>query len=153
MNRFYPGLWPLDSSHPHEHRGNDSLVLRQFCRPALHEAPDDTTLLRWANLIQPATLPALNDRVIVLAQTYRVTRGRKLCLDGTVVETNIHDPSDSSLVRDGVRVLCRMLGYARVLVPAQRRARPADTGTTTAGWPTAGLRPCPVGQAPAWGSG
>ena len=32
---------------------NDSLVLRQFCRLGLHKAPDDTTLLRWANLIQP----------------------------------------------------------------------------------------------------
>ena len=65
---------------------NDSLILRQFCRLGLHKAPDDTTLLRWANLIQPP--PArVNDRVVVLAQTHRVTRGRKLRVDGTVVET------------------------------------------------------------------
>jgi transposase, IS5 family len=96
---------------------NDSLSLRQFCRLGLHKAPDDTTLLRWANLIQPATLHAVNDRVVDLAQTHRVTRGRKLRVDGTVVETHIHYPSDSSLLRDGVRMLCRTLGRARDLVP------------------------------------
>jgi transposase, IS5 family len=95
---------------------NDSLVLRQFCRLGLHKAPDDTTLLRWANRIQPATLHALNDRVVALAQTHRVTRGRKLRVDGTVVETTIHYPSDSSLLGDGVRVLCRTLGRARAVL-------------------------------------
>src|ERR671937_25124 len=42
-----------------EHFVNDSLVLRQFCRLGLERAPDDTTLLRWANLIQPATVQHL----------------------------------------------------------------------------------------------
>jgi transposase, IS5 family len=95
---------------------NDSLVLRQFCRLALHKAPDDTTLLRWANLIQPPTLHALNDRVVALAQTHRITRGRKLRVDGTVVETNIHYPTDSSLLGDGVRVLSRALRRARAVL-------------------------------------
>ena len=100
---------------------NDSLILRQFCRLGLHKAPDDTTLLRWANLIQPPTLHALTDRVVVLAQTHRVTRGRTLRVDGTVVETHIHYPSDSSLLRDGVRILCRTLGRAK----AHRACKPA----------------------------
>ncbi len=29
----------------------DSIVLRQFCRLYLQRAPDDTTLIRWANTI------------------------------------------------------------------------------------------------------
>src|SRR5215217_1541814 len=41
----------------------DSLVLRQFCRLYLEPAPDATTLLRWANLIQPATLHSFLDHV------------------------------------------------------------------------------------------
>src|SRR5687767_7384013 len=49
----------------------DSLVLRQFCRVYLKPVPDDTTLLRWANLIEPATLAALNDRVVALARTLK----------------------------------------------------------------------------------
>src|SRR5918911_4757930 len=42
---------------------NDSVVLRQFCRVYLAPVPDDTTLLRWANLIQSDTLHRLLDRV------------------------------------------------------------------------------------------
>jgi IS5 family transposase len=96
-----------------EHYVNDSLVLRQFCRLSLAKAPDDTTLIRWANQIQPETLHALLDRVVELARANKVTRGRKLRTDGTVVETNIHYPTDSSLLGDGVRILSRTLRKAR----------------------------------------
>src|SRR3954454_4565273 len=92
---------------------NDSLVLRQFCRVYLEKVPDDTTLIRWANTIGPQTLEALNDRVVQLARSLRVTRGRKLRVDTTAVETNIHFPTDSGLVGDGVRVVSRLLRRAR----------------------------------------
>jgi IS5 family transposase len=45
----------------------------------------------------------------------KVTRGRKLRVDSTVVETVIHHPSDSSLLGAGVRVLSRLLRRARVV--------------------------------------
>src|SRR3954447_2452916 len=92
---------------------SDSLVLRQFCRVYLQSVPDDTTLIRWANLIGPTTVVALNDRVVALAQAARVTRGRKLRIDGTVVETNIRYPTDSKTLGDGVRVLSRLLRRAK----------------------------------------
>jgi transposase, IS5 family len=101
-----------------EHFVADSLVLRQFCRVYLEKVPDDTTLLRWANLIEPATLTALNERVVALARGLKVTRGRKLRLDSTVVETTIHHPSDSSLLQDGVRVLSRLLRRAKTVLGA-----------------------------------
>jgi IS5 family transposase len=94
----------------------DSLVLRQFCRVYLKKVPDDTTLLRWAQVIAPATLAALNERVVALARQLAVTRGRKLRLDSTVVATTIHHPSDSSLLADGVRVLSRVLRRARAVL-------------------------------------
>lgn len=94
----------------------DSLVLRQFCRVYLQPVPDDTTLIRWANLIGPTTVAALNDRVVALAQAARVTRGRKLRIDGTVVETNIRYPTDSKTLGDGVRVLSRLLRRARAVL-------------------------------------
>jgi transposase, IS5 family len=94
----------------------DSIVLRQFCRLGLERAPDDTTLLRWANLVRPQTLDALLDHVVALARRLRVTRGRKLRVDSTVVETAIHHPTDSSLLVDGVRVLGRLVRRARPLV-------------------------------------
>ena len=96
-----------------EHWVAESLVLRQFCRVYWQPVPDDTTLLRWANLIQPATLEQLLEHVIDLARKNKVTHGRKLRLDATVVETNIHYPTDSGLLGDGVRVLSRLLKTAR----------------------------------------
>ena len=96
-----------------EHWVSDSLVLRQFCRVYLESVPDDTVLIRWANLIQPTTLHGLLDHVMAVAQQLKVTRGRKLRLDGTVVESNIHHPTDSTLLTDGVRVLSRTLKRAK----------------------------------------
>jgi IS5 family transposase len=77
---------------------NDSLVLRQFCR---------------ANTIGPEAIERLNDRVVQLARSLKVTRGRKLRVDTTAVETDIHFPTDSGLVGDGVRVVSRLLRRAR----------------------------------------
>jgi len=99
-----------------EERVADSLVLRWFCRVYFQRVPDATTLLRWAHTIQPDTLHALNDRVVQLATQARVTRGRKLRIDGTVVQTAIHHPTDSSLLVDGVRVLSRVLRRSKALV-------------------------------------
>src|SRR5215207_2075 len=106
-----------------EHFVNDSIVLRQFCRLYLEGAPDDTTLIRWANTIGARTLAALNDRAVELAQSLKVTRGRKLRTDGTVVETNIHHPTDDTLLSDGVRIISRLIGRAKELIPeGMRRA-------------------------------
>src|SRR5215210_7627917 len=96
----------------------DSLVLRQFCRLGLERAPDDTTLLRWANLIQPSTLDALLDHVVALARQLKVTRGRRLRVDSTVVGTAIRHPTDSGLLTDAVRMLGRVVRRARPLVGA-----------------------------------
>src|SRR5215204_2612 len=91
----------------------DSIVLRQFCRLYLESAPDETTLIRWANQIGPQTVASLNDRAVELARSLKVTRGRKLRVDSTVVETKVHHPTDSRLLGDGVRVVSRLLRRAR----------------------------------------
>lgn len=99
-----------------EYQVRDSLVLRQFCRVYLEDVPDDTTLIRWANLIQPETLEKFNNRLTQLAVQLKVTRGRKLRTDGTVIESSVHPPSDSSLMADSVRVLGRTLSRAKQLL-------------------------------------
>lgn len=96
----------------------DSLALRWFTRVYFQAVPDDTTLIRWANVIEPTTLHALNDRVAALAQELKVTKGRKLRVDGAVVQTAIHHPTDSSLLTDGVRVLGRLVRRSKPLVGA-----------------------------------
>jgi transposase, IS5 family len=102
-----------------EYQVRDSLVLRKFCRVYFNEVPDDTTLIRWAGLIQPETLERFNHRLTQAGYPAQSDQGRKLRTDGTVVETNIHHPSDSSLLADSVRVLGRTLGRARSLLQGQ----------------------------------
>jgi transposase, IS5 family len=111
VRRLYD--WSFEAT---ERNVSDSLLLRQFCRLYLEAAPDDTTLIRWAKLIGADTLEDLNERVVVLAFERKVTRGRKLRSDATVVETNICHPTDSGLLGDGVRVLGRLMGKAKEIL-------------------------------------
>jgi IS5 family transposase len=53
VRRLYD--WSFEAT---ERNVSDSLVLRRFCRLYLEAAPDDTTLIRWANLIGPETRDA-----------------------------------------------------------------------------------------------
>ena len=102
-----------------EDRVDESLVLRWFSRLFWEPTPDDTTLIRWANTLQPETLHALNERVVELARQAKVTQGRKLRLDATCVQTEIHHPTDSGLLVDGVRVLSRTVSRAKELITDQ----------------------------------
>jgi IS5 family transposase len=95
---------------------NDSLVLRWLCRVYLNPVCSDKTLLRWVNVIQPETLHLFNERLDNIALELKITRGRKLRTDGTVVETNIHHPTDSSLLEDGVRVLSRLVKQGQAVL-------------------------------------
>jgi len=95
---------------------DQNLILRWFCRVYWAEVPDDTTLIRWANTLRPETLHALNDRVVQLAVQAKATKGRKLRLDATCVQTEIHHPTDSGLLVDSVRVLSRFVQRAKGLV-------------------------------------
>jgi transposase, IS5 family len=108
VRRLYD--WSFEAT---ERNVSDSLILRQFCRLYLQPAPDDTTLIRWARLIGPQRLERLNERAVALALERKVTRGRKLRTDATVVETDICHPTDSGLLGDGVRVLGRLMGKAK----------------------------------------
>ena len=99
-----------------EDRVDESLVLRWFARLYWQPTPDDTTLIRWANTLQPETLHQLNDRVVELARQARVTQGRKMRLDATCVQTQIHHPTDSGLLVDSVRVLSRLVRRAKTFI-------------------------------------
>jgi IS5 family transposase len=105
-----------------EERVKDSLVLRWFCRVYFERVPDETTLLRWLHTLRPETLHARNSRVVELARQAKVTSGRKLRLDATCVQTEIHHPTDSGLLVDGVRVLSRFVKRAKGLITEQVRS-------------------------------
>ena len=98
--------WSFDDCE-REVRG--SLVYRAFCRIDCERVPDAKTLIRLAPLLGPETLKPVLERVVQLARQRGVTRGQRLRVDTTVVETDIHYPTDSSLLADGVRVLTRTM--------------------------------------------
>src|SRR5258708_18324588 len=77
--------------------------------------------MRWSNVLQPETMHRLLDRVTELARSLKVTRGRKLRIDSTVVPTAIHYPTDSTLLFDGVRVLSRLVQHAATALSGTQR--------------------------------
>jgi transposase, IS5 family len=86
-----------------------NLVYRAFTRIGDEKVPDAKTLARLGQLIGPKVIEELHRRVVELARERGVTQGRKLRVDTTVVESNIHYPTDSSLLGDGTRVLTRTM--------------------------------------------
>ncbi len=86
-----------------------NLVYRAFTRIGGDPVPDAKTMGRWGVAVGPAMIQKLHTRVVAIAQEHQVVDGRKMRLDTTVVETNIHYPTDSGLLGDGVRVLTRTM--------------------------------------------
>src|SRR5246500_2248426 len=86
-----------------------NVVYRSFCRVGMEKAPDAKTLVRLGQVIGAESIAELHDRIVALAQERGVIQGRKMRVDTTVVETNIHYPTDSGLLNDGARVLTRTM--------------------------------------------
>jgi IS5 family transposase len=98
--------WSYDTLE-REVRAN--LVYRAFTRIGDEKVPDAKTLARLGQAIGPEVIQELHERLVELARERGVVQGRKMRVDTTVVETNIHYPTDSSLLGDGARVLTRTM--------------------------------------------
>lgn len=86
-----------------------NLVYRRFTHFDAETTPDFSTFSRTFALLSPQVTEQIHQRVVGLAREQGVTPGRKLRCDTTVVESNVHYPTDSSLLGDGIRVLSRSL--------------------------------------------
>src|SRR6202167_739188 len=86
-----------------------NLASRDFARIGMGKVPDAKTLARIAQALGGEVIAELHRRLVEIAREEGVIRGRKLRVDTTVVETNIHYPTDSSLLGDGARVLTRTM--------------------------------------------
>ena len=95
-----------------------NLVYRDFTRVGAEKMPDAKTMGRWGIALGPAVIQEVHDRIVQIAQARRVVQGRKMRVDTTVVESNIHYPTDSSLLGDGVRVLTRSMHKITALTGA-----------------------------------
>jgi IS5 family transposase len=95
----------------------DGYTLRRFTRFYSRAVPKHDAFNRAFNRLTPATLEAINQNVVKAAVTLGLEDGRKLRVDTTVVETDIHHPTDSTLLWDSVRVLTRLIGRLHDLLP------------------------------------
>jgi IS5 family transposase len=86
-----------------------SLAYRDFARIGLGKVPDAKTLARIGQARGGEVIAELHRRLVEIAQEKGIVKGRKMRVDTTVVETNIHYPTDSSLLGDGARVLTRTM--------------------------------------------
>lgn len=86
-----------------------NLLYREFTRIGAEKVPDAKTLGRLAQALGPEVIEKIHSRMVALAREHKVVTGRRMRLDTTVVETNIHYPTDSGLLGDGVRVLTRLM--------------------------------------------
>ena len=86
-----------------------NLLYREFTRVYAGKVPDAKSLGRQALALGPEVIHQIHQRMVELAVENKVVRGRKMRVDTTVVETNIHYPTDSSLLGDGDRVLTRLM--------------------------------------------
>jgi transposase, IS5 family len=86
-----------------------NVVYRSFCRIGMEKVPDAKTLVRLGQAVGPEAIRELHDRLVAIAQERKIIQGCKMRVDTTVVESNIHYPTDSGLLNDGARVLTRTM--------------------------------------------
>ena len=95
----------------------DGYTLRRFTRFYSDRVPKHDAFNRAFNRLTPATLEAINDIVVKAAVDLGLENGKKLRVDTTVVETNVHHPTDSTLLWDTVRVITRLVRHLGDLLP------------------------------------
>ena len=90
-----------------------NVAYRAFCRIDSGRVPDAKTMIRINQAIDEATLRRVFEQVVDEAKRRNVTRGRRMRVDTTVVETGVRYPLDSGLCEDVTRVACREMERVR----------------------------------------
>jgi IS5 family transposase len=102
----------------------DSLKWRKFCHlPLSGKVPDDKTLIKLTGRFGEDAVKRVHDIVVKQAVEAKVIRGRKMRVDTTVVESNIHHPTDTGLLSDGVRVVTRTIRKIKNVIVLKTRFR------------------------------
>jgi transposase, IS5 family len=86
-----------------------NLIYRKFAHIGFAKAPDAKTMGKWGVAVGPEVIKEIHERIVSIAKEKGIAQGARMRVDTTVVETNIHYPTDSSLLGDGVRVLTRVM--------------------------------------------
>lgn len=95
---------------------------RWVCQLYLERVPNFRTIQTREAKLTPKTIGLIHEVVVAWGRKLGVTQAKKLRLDGSVTETNIHYPTDSGLLDDAARVLSRLVRQARALLPPRSAA-------------------------------
>jgi IS5 family transposase len=95
----------------------DSKSFRAFARLEMGQYPSSSSLQENIKPLSEETWEAVHVCLMQYALEAGIESGRKVRIDSTVVESNIHDPSDSTLLWDGIRVITRWLEEGHTLAP------------------------------------
>ena len=97
---------------------SDSLAWRRFCHLSLSDrVPDSATLIKLTHKYGDDAVRALNDALVLKLKEGKFVRGKKLRIDTTVVESDIHYPTDTGLLHDSIKVVTRVVSKLKKLVP------------------------------------
>jgi len=95
----------------------DSDSFRHFARLDMGQYPCKSILQENIKALREETWEAIHQEIIGYAKREKIERGRKVRIDATCVGTDIHHPTDSSLLVDGVRIISRWLDEGKELSP------------------------------------
>ena len=98
-------------------RINDGHTLRIFTDFDSHRVPKHDAFNRAFNRLTPATMQAINQAVVQTAVQLGLEDGKQSRVDTTVVETDIHFPTDATLLWDTVRTVTRLIGNLHEILP------------------------------------
>jgi IS5 family transposase len=106
----------------------DSICYRRFCQLGEFEKPPSrSTLQENIKRVSAESLEAINRALVMQAKSDGLDDGSSVRGDCTVVDSNIHHPTDSWLLWDTVRVVVRLLKsaweYDVKFTSHQRRAK------------------------------
>lgn len=96
----------------------DSRCYMKFCKVSLADKPwKKSRLQRNIKALRPETWEFINQTVLTDARQNNIEDGSQVRIDCTVTGSNIHEPTDSSLLWDSVRVLNRLMVKAQETLP------------------------------------
>lgn len=95
----------------------DSRSFRAFAKMNVQQCPATSTLQENIKALSEESWEAIQQAIIGYAQRQGIEKGRTARMDSTAVETDIHYPTDSTLLQDGIRVVTRLLMEGKSLVP------------------------------------
>jgi IS5 family transposase len=96
---------------------DDSSAFRTFSRLEMGQYPCKSILQENIKSLAEETWEAIHSQIIGYAQSEKIETGRKIRIDSTAIETDIHHPTDSTLLCDGIRVITRWLAAGKQLSP------------------------------------